>query len=164
MFYSPTNVIANFSTIISESAPAGSEVFTMPFGLALILFSTLLLILALALIWNARNYQIPESLISEHQHAHESGPQDSSPQPDDLTVIEGIGPKTAAAFHAAGITTYEQLAGLDPAHLDQVLDDSGLRLGDPSTWPEQANLASQGDWQGLEELQANLNRGRREAE
>lgn len=161
MYYSLVNIISNFSVIISETTPTSNEVYALPFGLALILFAILLLILALALIWNARSYQVPELLISDHQHAHEPGLQDSSPQPDDLTVIEGIGPKTAAAFHAAGITTYEQLAGLDYTYLNQVLSDAGLRLGNTSTWPEQANLANQGDWQGLEELQANLNRGRR---
>lgn len=80
---------------------------------------------------------------------------------DDLTLIEGIGPKVAAVLHAGGITRFEQLAAFPPAELKRLLIAAGNRLSDPATWPEQAALAASGDWEGLKALQSSLTRGRR---
>lgn len=84
-------------------------------------------------------------------------PQD----PDDLTKIEGIGPKTSSVFQAAGITTFAQLGGTEVEKLQAILDEAGLRLGDPSTWAEQAQLAATGEWDALEKLQDELKGGKR---
>ncbi len=81
--------------------------------------------------------------------------------PDDLRRIEGIGPKVAALLGDAGISTYAQLAAAAPDHLREVLQAAGLRFMDPATWPEQATLAAQGDWEGLATLQGALKGGRR---
>jgi predicted flap endonuclease-1-like 5' DNA nuclease len=80
---------------------------------------------------------------------------------DDLKVIEGIGPKIASIFQAAGIITYAQLAARQPQELKAILMEAGLRLGDPATWPEQAALAAKGQWEDLEALQGSLRGGRR---
>jgi predicted flap endonuclease-1-like 5' DNA nuclease len=81
--------------------------------------------------------------------------------PDDLEVIEGIGPKIAGLLKAAGISTFAQLAGADLGRLDEILQSAGLRrLANPSTWPEQAKLAAAGDWEALEILQGQLKGGR----
>jgi len=80
--------------------------------------------------------------------------------PDDLEIIEGIGPKIASVFKAAGIVTFQQLAQADPAHLETVLREAGLRLADPTTWPEQARLAAAGQWDELKALQDRLKGGR----
>ncbi|MBN1221543.1 MAG: DUF4332 domain-containing protein [Anaerolineae bacterium] len=83
-------------------------------------------------------------------------------EPDDLTVIEGIGPKISGLLQAAGVTTLAQLAETDVAQIRQILEDAGLiRLADPTTWPEQAKLAAAGDWQALQKLQDELQGGRR---
>lgn len=79
---------------------------------------------------------------------------------DDLTVIEGIGPKVAEVLQQAGIVTFRQLSQEDPVHLRQILDDAGLRLSDPTTWPRQAKLAASGNWDGLKALQESLRGGR----
>lgn len=42
---------------------------------------------------------------------------DTSTKPDDLTLIEGIGPAYAKALNAAGITTFAELAKQTPAKL-----------------------------------------------
>lgn len=81
--------------------------------------------------------------------------------PDDLRRIEGIGSKVAALLGEAGISTYAQLAAAAPDHLREVLQAAGLRFMDPATWPEQAALAAQGDWEGLVALQGALKGGRR---
>ena len=81
---------------------------------------------------------------------------------DDLTVIEGIGPKIASLFHAAGITKYQQLADTPPDHLATVLRAGGpsFLMHDPSTWPEQAALAAAGRWDELKSLTDRLSGGR----
>jgi hypothetical protein len=80
---------------------------------------------------------------------------------DDLKRIEGIGPKISNVLQDAGITTYAQLAATDVHRLRQILDESGIRLANPDTWPEQARLAAAGDWDALKRLQGQLKGGRR---
>jgi len=80
---------------------------------------------------------------------------------DDLTRIAGIGPKISNVLQDAGITTYAQLAVTDADRLGRILDESGIRLADPGTWPEQARLAAAGDWDALRGLQGQLKGGRR---
>jgi predicted flap endonuclease-1-like 5' DNA nuclease len=82
-------------------------------------------------------------------------------QPDDLEIIEGIGPKIAGLLKAAGITTFAQLSEVDLARVREILRAANLRLADPTTWAEQARLAAAGDWAGLETLQNRLKGGRR---
>jgi predicted flap endonuclease-1-like 5' DNA nuclease len=81
--------------------------------------------------------------------------------PDDLTKIEGIGPKIKRTLQDAGIQTYHQLAASEPAVLKQILLDANIRIGYPDTWPEQAALAAKADWTGLKEFQSELQGGRR---
>jgi predicted flap endonuclease-1-like 5' DNA nuclease len=76
---------------------------------------------------------------------------------DDLTLIEGIGPKSAEALKAAGITTFAQMAKLSPAELEKAVKDRKVRLvGDAEHWPRQAELAASGDLTALEEYQTRL--------
>ena len=83
-------------------------------------------------------------------------------KPDDLTLIEGIGPKLSAVLQQAGITTWAKLAQTNVSELQRILDEAGIaKISDPGTWPEQAALAAAGDWDGLEKLQAELKGGRR---
>jgi predicted flap endonuclease-1-like 5' DNA nuclease len=79
---------------------------------------------------------------------------------DDLTRIAGVGPKISNVLRGAGIATYAQLAATDVAQLKQILAESGIRVADPGTWPEQARLAAAGDWDALERLQGQLKGGR----
>jgi predicted flap endonuclease-1-like 5' DNA nuclease len=80
---------------------------------------------------------------------------------DDLKRVEGIGPKISLVLRQAGILTYMQLASTDADHLRAVLAEAGIRLADPGTWPEQARLAAQGEWEALSEFQGQLRGGRR---
>ena len=83
-------------------------------------------------------------------------------EPDDLTVIEGIGPKISSLLQGAGFNSYAQLAIADPAQLEEVVKQAGLHMADVGTWPEQAQLAMQGKWDELSQLQDALKGGRRE--
>lgn len=80
---------------------------------------------------------------------------------DDLTKIEGIGPKISGWLTEAGLTTYAQLAASSPEQISQILQAAGHRLARPDTWPEQAALAAAGRWDELAALQATLKGGRR---
>jgi predicted flap endonuclease-1-like 5' DNA nuclease len=83
--------------------------------------------------------------------------------PDDLKIVEGIGPKISSILHAAGIHTFAQLAVTEVEHIKHVLEQANpnlLRLADPTTWPEQARLAADGQWEALKELQDRLKGGR----
>ncbi len=83
-------------------------------------------------------------------------------EPDDLKLIEGIGPKISTVLAEAGIVTFAQLAGSDPELLEQIVrEDAGIKLADPSSWPEQAGLAAAGNWDDLEQLQEELHAGRK---
>jgi large subunit ribosomal protein L21 len=88
----------------------------------------------------------------------------SKPSPveaDDLTLIEGIGPKVAEVLSAAGISTFAQLADTSAERLQEILDAAELKMMDATTWPSQAKLAVEGDMDGLKELQENLSGGRK---
>jgi hypothetical protein len=82
---------------------------------------------------------------------------------DDLTEIEGIGPKIAGLLAASGIGCFSRLAKSSLADLQRILEAGGphFRLADPASWPEQAKLAAASDWVGLRDLQGQLQRGRR---
>jgi large subunit ribosomal protein L17 len=84
---------------------------------------------------------------------------------DDLTKIEGVGPKIAELLNNAGITTFAQLADAQDETVQQVLVDAGPRFNvhDATTWNEQAALARDGKWDELTELQDRLKGGKEEA-
>ncbi len=77
---------------------------------------------------------------------------------DDLTKIEGVGPKIQDILHQAAIHTFSDLATAQLSHLDELLNKAGKRynLHDPSTWPQQAQLAADGKWDDLKVLQDQL--------
>ncbi|MCA9688314.1 MAG: DUF4332 domain-containing protein [Myxococcales bacterium] len=87
----------------------------------------------------------------------------SAPAGDDLSKIEGIGPKLSTILRNAGITSFRRLAATEPARLKRILLDASLPIPDPTTWPEQAALAADGRWAELKSLQEGLNAGRRRA-
>lgn len=82
---------------------------------------------------------------------------------DDLTKIEGIGPKIAGLLKADGIVTFADLAKAKTTALKSILEAAGKRyqMHDPSTWAEQAKLAAKGDWTTLNKLQVELKGGKR---
>lgn len=83
--------------------------------------------------------------------------------PDNLEIIEGIGPKIADLLAQHGITTFTALAAASAEQLRSLLLAAGRRfaVSDPTTWPAQAALAAQGDMDGLKAMQAELKGGRK---
>jgi len=82
-------------------------------------------------------------------------------KPDDLTIVEGIGPKVSSVLNNAGIMTLVQLAEAAPEQLKEILGKSRLQFMDPGTWGEQARLAAEGKMAELETLQQRLKAGRK---
>ena len=83
-------------------------------------------------------------------------------EPEDLTKIEGIGPKVAELLNASGITTFKQLSEASPESIKQILDGAGgvMATMDPTTWPQQSQMAVDGKWDELQKWQDELDGGR----
>ena len=83
-------------------------------------------------------------------------------KPDDLVIIEGIGPKISRILQENGIRTFAELAAADINQVEEILQKAGLsNITDPATWAEQAQLAADGQWDELKTLQNTLKGGRR---
>jgi predicted flap endonuclease-1-like 5' DNA nuclease len=93
----------------------------------------------------------------------EKKPAAKATKADDLTIIEGIGPKIAELLINADISTFAKLAATKPTDIKAVLEAAGKRyqMHDPSTWPQQAALARDGKTAELNQLQDQLNAGRK---
>ncbi|HLU51133.1 MAG TPA: 50S ribosomal protein L17 [Flavobacteriaceae bacterium] len=87
-----------------------------------------------------------------------------APVADDLAKVEGIGPKVAELFAQSGLTTFAALAAASAEDLKAILDAEGgvYSAMDPTSWPQQAQLAAEGKWDELQTLQNELKGGRAE--
>lgn len=74
---------------------------------------------------------------------------------NDLTAIEGIGPKINDLIKADGVKTFAELADTPVSSIQTTLDNAGSRyqIANPGTWPDQANLAANNRWPALKALQ-----------
>ena len=81
--------------------------------------------------------------------------------PDDLKIIEGIGPKMEEALRNAGVKTFRKMSTMSPEAIKDILVKANTRYGiaQTDTWPEQAKIASSKDFEALKTLQDSLNRG-----
>lgn len=82
--------------------------------------------------------------------------------PNDLTVVEGIGPKIQQLLHDKDIKTWLQLSQTSVDALREILSAAGdrYRIHDPKTWPKQAEMAAAGNWDELQEYQDYLDGGK----
>ncbi|SDL68404.1 50S ribosomal protein L21 [Kriegella aquimaris] len=103
-----------------------------------------------------------EVSVASKAKAEKAAPKKSAAKGDDLKKIEGIGPKAAEALTNAGIGTYAKLAKAEPDNIKEILTEASSRMAhlDPTTWPQQAQLAADGKWDELKKLQDELNGGK----
>jgi predicted flap endonuclease-1-like 5' DNA nuclease len=88
-------------------------------------------------------------------------PEPAAPaEPDDLKKLEGIGPKVAGLLNQNGITSFAQLAATPVEELEKILDANKLQMMHPGSWPQQAKLAADGNWEALQTMQDELKGGR----
>ncbi len=83
---------------------------------------------------------------------------------DNLTKIEGIGPKIASILTENGYETYKKLSKANPDKISKLLTEKGGKrysMHNPETWPQQAKLASEDKWEELKKLQDELKGGRK---
>ncbi len=80
---------------------------------------------------------------------------------DNLTKIEGIGPKAAEALTKAGVATFAELAKAKPAKIKEILAEASSRMAhlDPTSWPKQAKMAADDKWDELKEWQDKVKGG-----
>ncbi|MBN2147965.1 MAG: hypothetical protein JW726_11280 [Anaerolineales bacterium] len=168
--------------LLMQILQAESEKEGLPWWLILLILAILIIILIWALTRNARFSEPPhvehsheeaagheatrsvvaESAVEVAEPAHvEPAVPPAPPVPDDLKIIEGIGPKIDSLLKEAGITTYAQLADTPAEKLRSLMEDANLRIADPASWPEQASLAAKGDMDGLKAMQDSLRGGRK---
>jgi predicted flap endonuclease-1-like 5' DNA nuclease len=105
--------------------------------------------------------QKPEKEPQKQEVSRVPEPSKSEEAEDDLTRIEGIGPKVSRILKDAGIISFDSLAEADAAEVKNVLNEAGLQMMNPEGWIEQAQLAANEDWDGLQKLQDELKGGRR---
>lgn len=74
---------------------------------------------------------------------------------NDLSLVEGIGPKIRSLFHNFEINTWKALSETSVAKCQEVLDSGGDRykVHDPASWPMQAKMAAEGKWKDLAKWQ-----------
>ncbi len=88
-------------------------------------------------------------------------PKKAKTATDDLTKIEGVGPKAAEALVNAGMGTFADLAKGDSDKIKELLTEASSRMAhlDPTSWPKQAQMAADGKWDELKEWQDNVKGG-----
>lgn len=82
---------------------------------------------------------------------------------DDLTIIEGVGPKINDLFKDNGLNTFAQVGNATVTQMRAILDKGGARyrMANPSTWAKQAKLANNNKWVELKKLQDELSAGKK---
>lgn len=88
-------------------------------------------------------------------------PQEDPPKgfrPDNLKIVDGIGPKIESILKENKIENLADLADQQVEDLKAMLEQAGsrYRMHDPSSWPTQAALARDGQWDELKQLQENI--------
>ena len=76
--------------------------------------------------------------------------------------VEGIGPKIQEVLQAAGINTHADLAAKSADEVKEILAPEGgvIASRDTSTWPAQAQMAADGEWEKLRAWQDELDGGK----
>ncbi|MBR9922778.1 MAG: DUF1049 domain-containing protein [Bacteroidetes bacterium] len=82
--------------------------------------------------------------------------------PKDLKIVEGIGPKIEKILKKGDVNNWQDLANSDEGTLREMLLKAGdrYRMHNPATWPKQAQMAVDGEWEKLKEYQDYLKGGR----
>jgi chromosome segregation ATPase len=77
---------------------------------------------------------------------------------DDLTLVEGIGPKIEEVLIQARIDSHSKLAMSSVEDIERVLERAGpqFKIANPGTWPRQAAMIVRGDFAELRRWQDEL--------
>ena len=110
---------------------------------------------------NAKKAAAPKKEAAAKKPAAKKAAPKKATGADDLTKIEGVGPKAAEALAAAGLATFADVAKSTEAKIQKILDESEGRFGmmKPATWPKQAKMAADGKWDELKKWQDEMDGG-----
>ncbi len=74
---------------------------------------------------------------------------------DDLTKIEGVGPKVMEVLNASGMVSFADVAAEKAEKIAEILVEANSRykMFDPTSWPLQAKMAADGNWDELKKWQ-----------
>ena len=74
---------------------------------------------------------------------------------DNLKKIEGVGPKIEQLMKDGGLKTFAQVAAVESQVIKDILIAAGSRyqMHDPTSWPLQAKMATEGKWEELDKWQ-----------
>lgn len=119
---------------------------TVPSGLALYWVVSNLLSLVQQVVMIRTSRAAPAAVKGPPAEPREPKVRAPAIESDDLALIKGIGRKTASVLIAAGITTFDDLAAADEAHLAEIMEAADLPPGDYASWIRQARrLAGNGE-------------------
>jgi predicted flap endonuclease-1-like 5' DNA nuclease len=112
--------------------------------------------------WLKQEEEVLHDAHTEHDHVEHHEPEvlAEPAASDDLTSLEGIGPKVAKLLADNGIPTFAALAEADLDKLRELLAGAGYQYMEPAGWVDQAKLAVAGDTEALQKLQDELKGGR----
>ena len=81
----------------------------------------------------------------------------------DLTKVEGIGPKIEGLLNKKSVYSYAQLSNCSHSFLEKMIKEAGpaftTHRGMTNTWPAQAKLAEMNEWDELNKWQSVLKGG-----
>ena len=74
------------------------------------------------------------------EEAPKAAPKKTDAKGDNLTKLDGVGPKLAEIFQAAGLNTFADVAGTSVEKFKEILEAAGSRYAskDPAPWIDQA--------------------------
>lgn len=107
-----------------------------------------------------------KKLLAEEEEGTGEAVLPVDPKLEDLKIVEGIGPKIEEILKNAGVQNLVELSEMEPDHIREILLAAGdrFKMFDPTTWPAQARLAKNGNWELLAEYQEQLKGGREVSE
>lgn len=111
----------------------------------------------------AKEAPVTKEVVEEKAPVAEETPakKEEGKTADDLTKIEGIGPKAAEALVNKGVESFAKLANAKPEDIKEILTEASSRMAhlDPGSWPKQAQMAADEKWDELKEWQDNVKGG-----
>jgi small subunit ribosomal protein S2 len=95
------------------------------------------------------------------KEAPKKAPKAKASKGDDLTKIEGVGPKAAEALTNAGLETFAKVAKAKADKMKDILTEASSRLAhlDTTSWPKQAKMAADEKWDELKTWQDSVKGG-----
>lgn len=104
------------------------------------------------------NGTIPETGKEQQQRSSRRSSKFEALKNDNLQIVEGIGPKMESVLKDNGVQNWSQLGSQTETSIRTILENYGnkYKIIDPTSWPEQAQIASQRQWSKLVSMQKGL--------